>query len=254
MENRSLKWSLAALAALLLHGAAVYAADVTYTYDNLNRLDTATYGDGRTFNYGYDYVGNRQISTETVTWDSDSDGMSDAIELPGCTDPDNADSDGDGITDGVEDLNHNGLLDSGESDPCNTDTDSDGIADGSEDANLNGWRDVGESDPRSGDTDGDGVGDESDFCPYSQPVRLASDSYVYHSSIQNAYENFVLSDDVIEVHAVELSEALNFHHAKSIVFKGGFDCNYCGNPGATVIHGAMTISSGTVTVEGVVLR
>ncbi len=226
----------------------------TYGYDGLNRLQTTTYNDGATIDYGYDKVGNRQIKTETATQDSDGDGLSDAVELTGGTDPGNADTDGDGIADGIEDLNHNGLLDAGETDPGNTDTDSDGIADGSEDANHNGWRDAGESDSRSGDTDGDGLGDDFDTCPFRQPVRLASDSYVFCSSLQNTYENFALSADSIEVHAVELNESLNFHAEKFVTLKGGFDCEYSANPGATVIHGIMTISNGSVTVERIVLQ
>lgn len=254
MENRSLKWSLAAIAAMLLQGAAVYAADVTYNYDGLNRLDTITYGDGETVDHGYDDVGNRQTRNETGITDSDGDGLSDSVELAGCTNSSNADTDGDGIGDGVEDLNHNGLPDSGESDPCSADTDADGIVDGSEDANHNGWRDAGETDSRSGDTDGDGMADNSDVCPSRQPVRLASDSFVFHSSIQNAYENFALSSDVIEVHAGNLSETLNFHAGKAITFKGGFDCNYSGNPDATVIQGGMTISGGCITIERIVMQ
>ena len=42
------------------------------------------------------------------------------------------DSDEDGILDGVEDANHNGMVDAGETDPDNPDTDGDGIQDGTE--------------------------------------------------------------------------------------------------------------------------
>jgi hypothetical protein len=42
------------------------------------------------------------------------------------------DSDDDGILDVVEDANHNGVVDAGETDPNNADTDSDGIQDGTE--------------------------------------------------------------------------------------------------------------------------
>ncbi len=237
---------------LLVFPHATMAA--TYDYDGLNRLNTTTYGDGETVNYAYDKVGNRQTRTETAALDSDDDGLSDATELAGGTDPGNADTDSDGIADGIEDLNHNGLLDAGETDPLNSDTDLDGIADGNEDANHNGWLDPGESDPRSGDTDGDGITDSNDICPSRKPVRLVSDSQVFYSSIQNAYENFALSDDVIEVHAGPLSEDLNFLAEKSISLKGGFDCEYSVNSDSAVIHGSMTVSNGTVTVEGITLQ
>ena len=47
-------------------------------------------------------------------------------------DADDADTDNDGIADGDEDMNKNGVKDSGETDPCRLDTDNDGIQDGTE--------------------------------------------------------------------------------------------------------------------------
>jgi len=64
--------------------------------------------------------------------DSDGDGLSNPLENSWCTDPHDADSDDDGILDGIEDANHNGVVDEGETDPCNADTDGDGIQDGTE--------------------------------------------------------------------------------------------------------------------------
>ena len=40
--------------------------------------------------------------------------------------------DDDGIPDGVEDVNHNGVLDSSETNPCDPDSDGDGLQDGME--------------------------------------------------------------------------------------------------------------------------
>lgn len=99
--------------------------------------------------------------------DSDTDGLSDGIELgkiqpnefDGChglqaagtnfkkpteLSPTNPDSDGDGLLDGEEDANGNGWLDPDESDPSIADSDSDGLDDGLE---------------ALGDFDGDGVPD-----------------------------------------------------------------------------------------------
>ena len=67
-----------------------------------------------------------------TTPDWDGDGLSNAVEQGRCTDFDDADTDDDGIPDGLEDANHNGVLDTGETDPCNPDTDGDGIQDGTE--------------------------------------------------------------------------------------------------------------------------
>jgi RHS repeat-associated protein len=40
---------------------------IRYTYDPLQRLTSATYSDGKSFQYEYDAVGNRIISTQTIT-------------------------------------------------------------------------------------------------------------------------------------------------------------------------------------------
>lgn len=64
--------------------------------------------------------------------DSDGDGLPDALEEGGCTDPFDADSDDDGILDGREDIRNFGVVDLLETDPCDLDTDGDGIQDGTE--------------------------------------------------------------------------------------------------------------------------
>jgi len=104
---------------------------------------------------------------DALDTDSDDDGIPDGVEDtnhngmfdPGETDRRNVDTDGDGLNDGVEDSNHNGVVDTGETDPRVADTDGDGIKDGVEDTNHNGMVDPGETDPRNPDTDGDGIKD-----------------------------------------------------------------------------------------------
>ena len=57
---------------LLLVGtvvAAGYSNDISYTYDQLNRLTGVTYGDGTTIQYSYDELGNR--ITQSVSGGSD---------------------------------------------------------------------------------------------------------------------------------------------------------------------------------------
>ena len=105
--------------------------------------------------------------------DSDGDGITDELENTTCTNPNDADTDDDGIPDGVEDANHNGVVDTGETDPCNIDTDGDGIQDGTEKrytlADIGNDTDQGifqpdldpltTTDPLKSDTDSDGVSD-----------------------------------------------------------------------------------------------
>ncbi|EPX57790.1 putative internalin [Cystobacter fuscus DSM 2262] len=133
------------------------------------------------------------------TRDSDEDGITDNIEVATGTDPNNPDTDGDGILDGVEDKNHNGTRDPGETDPLdpaddkfatdsdgdglsdgveidngtdpnNPDTDGDGLSDGEEDANHNGTVDDGETDPRNPDTDGGGTSDGDEKKAHTNPL------------------------------------------------------------------------------------
>ena len=66
------------------------------------------------------------------SFDTDNDGLTDALEGGYCTDSNDADTDDDGILDGVEDANQNGLVDAGETDPCDIDSDNDGLQDGTE--------------------------------------------------------------------------------------------------------------------------
>jgi len=129
--------------------------------------------------------------------DTDSDGISDTIEVPGCSNPNSTDSDGDGLADGVEDANHNGYRDGTEtdlcladtdsdgigdhievpgcSDPLSTDSDGDGLADGVEDANHNGYRDGTETDLCLADTDGDLINDNIEVPGCSDPLDTDSD-------------------------------------------------------------------------------
>jgi len=133
-----------------------------------------------------------QVSTVNVEYimvDTDWDGLGDMIEQSGCTSPTNPDTDGDGLFDGIEDANHNGQQDEGETDPCSFDTDEDwlsdyqevhnnttdplnpdmdedGLLDGQEDVNRNGKIDCWETDPLTYDTDGDGISDYNDNSPH----------------------------------------------------------------------------------------
>jgi hypothetical protein len=70
------------------------------------------------------------------------------------TDPLKPDTDNDGLADGIEDANHNGALDAGETDPADPDTDEDGIDDSQDifPLDTNEWA----------DNDSDGIGDNAD--------------------------------------------------------------------------------------------
>lgn len=93
--------------------------------------------------------------------DSDGDSLKYADEIRYGTDPDKSDTDSDGLSDSIEIDSSDGNT----TDPLNPDTDSDGINDGDEDRNHNGRVDAGETDPNNPDSDDDGVIDGSDDFP-----------------------------------------------------------------------------------------
>ncbi len=83
--------------------------------------------------------------------DDDGDGISDSIEEAGCTDPLNPDSDGDTLADVGSDTDlavfQQDMDDTTTTNPLNGDTNGDGTGDGVEDSNHNGRKDAGETDP-----------------------------------------------------------------------------------------------------------
>lgn len=149
----------------------------------------------------------------TTKADSDGDGLSDALENNWCTDPNDADTDNDGIIDGVEDANHNGNVDPGETNPCNIDTDGDGIQDGTElgytsdnigqdtdtnifqpdldpgtttnplnpDTDNDGWDDGEEDTNFSGQVDPDETDPNDDTSPVATPPEVR-ESIPYHNA------------------------------------------------------------------------
>ena len=99
--------------------------------------------------------------TDPQNNDTDGDGLNDSFEgLILLTDPTSSDTDSDGISDGVEFNGSYGDPAQG-SDPRNNNTDGDHLDDGEEDLNGNGVIDSGETDPTrindEGDFDGDGL-------------------------------------------------------------------------------------------------
>jgi hypothetical protein len=99
--------------------------------------------------------------------DQDGDGLADAIETDpsSCTVVDDPDTDGDGLTDGMEDSNHNGTADAGETDPCLFDTDADGLGDADEETYG--------TDPVVADTDGDDIIDGDEISVYGTLPDIA---------------------------------------------------------------------------------
>ena len=120
------------------------------------------------------------------------------------TDPTDADSDDDGIMDGSEDLNADGIVDSGETDPLNPDTDGDGIYDGTEsglevpeteDTDLTAGYFIPDddpsttTDPTNADTDGDGMDD-------GWETTNGLDPDMFNFSITNITQDWEVTDHI----------------------------------------------------------
>jgi len=98
---------LLALSFSLIFSSSLHAVELTvsYDYDSLNRLTSATYnsaGSDTVCSYQYDELGNI-TDYSTVLPDEDSDGIPDGIDnCPDIYNPDQLDSDEDGIGDACE--------------------------------------------------------------------------------------------------------------------------------------------------------
>ena len=113
------------------------------------------------------------------------------------------DSDLDGILDEVEDANHDGIVDAGETDPFNADSDGDNIEDGVEDANHNGQVDAGETDPTDKcdpnatfaecDFDGDGDNNMTDLDDDGDGVADVDDIDDFNKDSDSDFDG--ISDD-----------------------------------------------------------
>jgi hypothetical protein len=76
----------------------------------------------------------------------------------------------------------------------------------------------------------------------------------YFTSIQSAY-NEALAGDTLKVRSMNFSENLIFDISASIILKGGYDCAFTTNAGNfSTITGSLTIRSGTLTAENVIIE
>ena len=91
-----------------------------------------------------------------------------------------------------------------------------------------------------------------DLCAGS-PVRVVGESTEYYSSLQTAYD--AASDgNTIEAQAVELSGDLDVNRDISVTLQGGYDCDYSAIIGDTALNGNMTVNSGTIIIENLILK
>ncbi len=83
----------------------------------------------------------------------------------------------------------------------------------------------------------------------NMPAKRAG---TYYSTLANAY-GAATNGDTIQLQGVNFTESLTFNRSIAVTLMGGYDCNYSTDNLTSVIDGAMTISSGTVTVDNLTL-
>jgi len=84
-------------------------------------------------------------------------------------------------------------------------------------------------------------------------VRIMQEPSVYYSRLQTGYDT-TIEGDTVQLRAAELNEIIFLDLDKSVTIKGGYDSSFTTNSGNTIIHGNMTISDGTVSIENVIIE
>ena len=86
-------------------------------------------------------------------------------------------------------------------------------------------------------------------CPYGKTLLAGG----YRDALQSAY-GAAASGNVIKMQAVDLSEALSFNLNKAVTLRGGHNCDFTGIVGKTTFSAPLTIRSGKVVVDRVIIR
>jgi PKD repeat protein len=86
----------------------------------------------------------------------------------------------------------------------------------------------------------------------NQPVRIEGNPSPF-AKIQDALNN-TLSGETIDLHALDFIENPSMTNGTSVTLIGGLGCDYLQTPLFTTIHGDLTIGSGALTLERIVIQ
>ncbi|MGC2062034.1 MAG: hypothetical protein WA610_03585 [Thermodesulfovibrionales bacterium] len=89
--------------------------------------------------------------------------------------------------------------------------------------------------------------DSGEACA-SLPVRSSG---AYYDDLSLAYDALPSDGGLIQSQAVVIVESPDFSKNISVTIQGGYACNYSTVIGSSIIRGTITISGGTVTLDGI---
>lgn len=88
----------------------------------------------------------------------------------------------------------------------------------------------------------------------SQAVLNENGGNNFFSTLQAAY-NAAATQSILKVQAIDFSENVNANQSKTVTLVGGYNSEYTAlSGGDTIIHGSLTISSGQLIVDGIVVQ
>jgi len=87
----------------------------------------------------------------------------------------------------------------------------------------------------------------------SNPVKIIRwTTAYYYSSIQSAYDN-AADGDIIKTTSMDFTENLLLNRPVAVTVDGGYDCDFAAAAGSTALKGTLTITSGMLTANNLVV-
>lgn len=88
------------------------------------------------------------------------------------------------------------------------------------------------------------------------PVKISGNIRIlnpYYADLQSAY-TAVPNPGTMRLQAIDFYNGdISFGSSKAIILRSGYDCGFDVNPGYSTIHGKVTIGTGTITVERIII-
>ena|GEM_PF-3704985 len=93
--------------------------------------------------------------------------------------------------------------------------------------------------------------------PVTENVRIAAPTPIYYTSISAAYAA-AINNDVIQTQVMAYGGPLTFNRTDipglSLTLKGGYNATYSDNTGMTTVGSPVTIESGTITLDNILIQ